>query len=217
MAASTIRMISSGPDDAAAARFDDVKRLRVADVMPDAPKQGVGLERLHDDVVWSDLIVEHLVRIRLAGHDDDGDPRGRRMFLHLVVHPASGYVGHHQVEQYQVRPAKLGLGKALETVSSLHDVIALLLEDELLELADGFLVFNYEDRLGHGRKISAAHPWAPAGDVDDCAGERNASVARPQGAGIPGRYFGDRERCEAQRLRRQDAANVACRGTSPGR
>src|SRR5919106_5684591 len=158
-AALTIRTTSSGPDDADAARFDDVKRLRVADVVPDAPEQGVGLERLHDDVVGSDLIVEHLVRIGLAGHDDDGDPRDRRMLLHLVVHAAPRYVGHHQVEEYQVRPAKLGLGKPLETVSSLHDVVALLLEDELLELADGFFVFDYEDRLGHGRKISVEQAW----------------------------------------------------------
>src|SRR5919106_5827881 len=172
-AAHTIRTTSSGPDDAAAARFDDVKRLRVADVMPDAPKQGVGLKRLHDDVVGPDLIVEHLVRIGFAGHDDDGDSRGRGVLLHLVVHAAPRYVGHHQVEEYQVRPAKLGLGKPLETVSGLHDVVALLLEDELLELADGFFVFDYEDCLGHDRKISAAS--APEGDVDDCAGERNAS------------------------------------------
>src|SRR5918999_243566 len=163
-AASTIRMTSSGPE-AAAARLDAVKRLGVADVMPDAPEQGVGLERLHDDVVGSDLVVEHLVRIGLAGHDDDGDPRRRGMFLHLVVHAASRHIGHHQVEKYQVRPSKLGLHKALETVTSLHDVVALLLQDELLELADGFFVFDYEDRLGHGRKISAAS--APESDVDD--------------------------------------------------
>src|SRR5665809_713 len=118
----------------------------------DAFDERIGVERLHDYVVFADRIVEHLVRVRLAGYDDERDVLGRGVMPHLVEHPAPGHVGHHQIQQDEIGLAKLGLSQSLESVPGLHDLVAMLLENELLKLANRLFVFNDQHTLRHNYK-----------------------------------------------------------------
>ena len=109
------------------------------------------MERLGDVVVGAEIEALGLVGGRaLGGQQDDRD---RTAFAQLAHDLDAVEVGHHDVEQDDVRADLFGLGQGLLTATGGDDPEALFAEGDGYELGDPrFVVCDEDERLGaHGR------------------------------------------------------------------
>ena len=111
----------------------------------------VGVERLGDVVVGAEVEALRLVGGRaLGGQQDDRDGTP---FTELAHDLDTVEVGHHDVEQDDVRADLFGLGQGLFTAAGGDYAEALLAEGDRYEFRDPrFIVCDEYERLGaHGR------------------------------------------------------------------
>ena len=125
-------------------------RLRAGRAAQDGADAGgelVGVERLGDVVVGAEVEALGLVGGRaLGGQQDHGDGAALAELAHDLD---AVEVGHHDVEQDDVRPDFLGLPQRLFAAVGGDDAEALFAEGDRDELGDpGFVIGDEDQRLG---------------------------------------------------------------------
>ena len=105
------------------------------------------MERLRDVVVGAEVEALRLVGGRpLGGQQDD---RHRPAFTQLAHDLDAIEVGHHDIEEDDVRPNLFGLGQGLLTTAGGDDAEPLFPEGDRDEFRDpGLIVGDKDERLG---------------------------------------------------------------------
>ena len=116
------------------------------------------MERLGDVVVGAEIEALRLVGGRaLGGQQDDGDRPALAQLAH-DLDPVE--VGHHDVEQDDVRADFLGLGQGLFATAGGDDAEPFFPEGDRDELGDpGLVVGDEHERLGAHVHLLGAMTW----------------------------------------------------------
>jgi hypothetical protein len=139
--------------------------LSAPDDRPDARDQLARREGLGDVVVGAQLEAEHLVALLdTARHHDHGDRRRVGVLLEPAADLPAVELGHHDVEQDDVRPGLPGAPEGVGAVGDARHLPAFLRQVVADQLGDVGLVLDDEDPaepLGAGPRRCTALPPAP--------------------------------------------------------
>ena len=154
------RHLAAGGIDAEAIDLDDFRDLALAlgaaEDGLDAGDQLARVEGLRHVVIGADLEADDAVDVVAAGgEDDDGDVAG---LAELLADGEAVHLGHHDVEDDEVRADGLGLLERLLAVVGGFDAEALVVQVEAGKLNDVLLVIDNEDGSRHAYQPSCNPP-----------------------------------------------------------